>query len=166
MNITHFIKNTLGLTSEDTVIVKMDVEGVEWPILEGEVYELRKRKRTISDSKLKATSNIALSFLFLFFHEHQTLLFCNELSATLFPYIFIFTLSSHILLLSGWMSDPEMPKIVDELFVEIHYRDESMALFGWDKMVMPNGTAAPERAAAVDLFQNLRKVGFYVHAWP
>jgi len=33
LNITRFIKETLGLTPADTVVVKMDIEGSEWPIL-------------------------------------------------------------------------------------------------------------------------------------
>ncbi|KAL2641938.1 hypothetical protein R1flu_009525 [Riccia fluitans] len=34
INITRFIKEELNLTAEDTVIVKMDIEDSEWPILE------------------------------------------------------------------------------------------------------------------------------------
>lgn len=33
LNITRFIKETLKLKSSDTVVVKMDIEGSEWPIL-------------------------------------------------------------------------------------------------------------------------------------
>lgn len=33
LNITRFIKEELGLTAEDTVVVKMDIEGSEWDIL-------------------------------------------------------------------------------------------------------------------------------------
>jgi len=34
VNITRFIKEELKLTSQDTVVVKMDIEGAEWPILQ------------------------------------------------------------------------------------------------------------------------------------
>lgn len=34
INITRFMKEELGLTKEDTVVVKMDIEGSEWPILQ------------------------------------------------------------------------------------------------------------------------------------
>lgn len=33
VNITRFIKEELKLKAEDTVVVKMDIEGSEWPIL-------------------------------------------------------------------------------------------------------------------------------------
>lgn len=34
INITRFIKDELKLTADDTVVVKMDIEGAEWPILQ------------------------------------------------------------------------------------------------------------------------------------
>lgn len=67
---------------------------------------------------------------------------------------------------SAWLEDPEMVKIVDELFVEIHYRHPSMYRFHWDTMTMPNGTAIPSREEATDLLVELRKKGVYAHAWP
>ncbi|KAH9317255.1 hypothetical protein KI387_019024, partial [Taxus chinensis] len=60
IDISRFMKKELQLTTADTVVVKMDIEGAEWGIL---------RK---------------------------------------------------------WMDDPEMPLIVDELFVEVHYANPSM----------------------------------------
>lgn len=69
-------------------------------------------------------------------------------------------------ILEEWLRDPEMSLIVDELFVEVHYRHPSMSPFGWDSLTMPNGTAAPPRESALQLFVDLRKAGFYAHAWP
>jgi hypothetical protein len=34
VNITRFMKETLNLSASDTVVVKMDIESTEWPILE------------------------------------------------------------------------------------------------------------------------------------
>lgn len=94
INITRFMKEELNLQASDTVVVKMDIEGSEWPIL----------KR--------------------------------------------------------WIEDPEMPLIIDELFVEVHYADPSMSSFGWD-MFRPF-----TREDAKRLLADLRWRGFYAHAWP
>lgn len=97
VNITRFVKETLELAAPDVVVVKMDIEGSEWPILE------------------------------------------------------------------RWMDDSEMAAIVDELFVEIHYGDESMAAF-WGG---PGGQfGAHTRWDALRLLAGLRAKGFFVHAWP
>jgi hypothetical protein len=34
VNITRFMKETLNLSTSDTVVVKMDIESTEWPILQ------------------------------------------------------------------------------------------------------------------------------------
>lgn len=94
VNITRFMKEDLNLKSSDTVVVKMDIEGSEWPIL----------KR--------------------------------------------------------WMEDPEMPEIIDELFIELHYAHPSMSAFGW------NSFASITREDAKNLLADLRWRGFYAHAWP
>lgn len=93
INITRFIKNELKVTTEDTLIVKMDVEGAEWAILD------------------------------------------------------------------AWLQDPEMPGIIDELFVEIHYKHPSMKGFGW----MAFGHT---REQATELLNSLRAAGFFTHSWP
>lgn len=56
------------------------------------------------------------------------------------------------------MADPEMPHIVDELFVEVHYRHPSMFRFGWKR--------GPPRDNALWLFRKMRSKGFFVHPWP
>ncbi|MCO5586334.1 hypothetical protein L7F22_040273 [Adiantum nelumboides] len=94
VNITRFIKEELKLTREDAVVVKMDIEGSEWPLLK------------------------------------------------------------------AWMDDPEMPNIVDELFIEAHYAHPSMRAFGWDSF------APITRQDAKHLLGELRWRGFYAHAWP
>lgn len=94
VNITRFIKEELKLKREDTVVVKMDIEGSEWPLLK------------------------------------------------------------------AWMEDPEMPEIVDELFIEAHYAHPSMSAFGW------NSFAPITRQDANQLLGELRWKGFYAHAWP
>jgi hypothetical protein len=66
VNMTRFMKETLNLSASDTVVLRMDIESTERPILQ------------------------------------------------------------------RWLEDPQMVDIVDELFVEIHYRHPSMSAFGWD----------------------------------
>nr|ABR17281.1 unknown [Picea sitchensis] len=94
VNITRFMKEELRLKATDTVVVKMDIEGSEWPILR------------------------------------------------------------------RWLSDPEMPLIVDELFVEIHYNHPSM----WDYHWFRFGNIT--RQNAKELLADLRWHGFYAHFWP
>ncbi|KAI5059691.1 hypothetical protein GOP47_0026010 [Adiantum capillus-veneris] len=94
VNITRFIKEELKLTREDAVVVKMDIEGSEWPLLK------------------------------------------------------------------AWMEDPQMPNIVDELFIEAHYAHPSMRAFGWDSF------SPITRQDAKHLLGELRWKGFYTHAWP
>lgn len=93
VNITRFIKEELKLTAEDAVVVKMDIEDAEWPILQ------------------------------------------------------------------RWLFDPEMAEIIDELFVEIHYRHITMRDFDWEKFTH-------SREEATKLIASLRAKGFFVHAWP
>lgn len=94
INITRFMKEELQLKATDTVVVKMDIEGSEWPIL----------KR--------------------------------------------------------WLSDPEMPLIVDELFVEVHYNHPSMWNYHWFRF------GKITRQNAKNLLADLRWHGFYAHFWP
>ncbi|GLJ54254.1 hypothetical protein SUGI_1163910 [Cryptomeria japonica] len=90
INITRFIKEELRLTPAEAVVVKMDIEGTEWPIL-----------------------------------RH-------------------------------WINDPQMPLIIDELFVEVHYASPSPSLVGSDFT----------RDDALTLLADLRLHGFYAHFWP
>lgn len=57
-----------------------------------------------------------------------------------------------------WLADREMPYIVDDLFVEVHYKHKTMFKFHWK--------GGPPRNQAQRLFQELRKKGFFVHPWP
>ncbi|KAG0609945.1 hypothetical protein M758_7G026400 [Ceratodon purpureus] len=93
VNITRFMKEDLKLTAEDTVVVKMDIEGAEWPILE------------------------------------------------------------------RWVNDPEMADIIDELFVEVHYKHASMYDFQWSMF-------SHSREEAHKLLASLRARGFFAHPWP
>lgn len=93
INITRFMKEELNLTASDTVIVKMDIEGAEWPIL------------------------------------------------------------------MRWLNDLDMSKIIDELFVEIHYHHTSMSAYHWDKF-------EHSRKEATQLMASLRSKGYFIHAWP
>lgn len=93
IDVNRFIKTELSLTKDDAVIIKMDIEGVEWDIL------------------------------------------------------------------PMWLKDPEMAGIVDELFVEVHYNDPTMAGFGW-------GGFPHTRDETAKLLNDLRAAGYYVHAWP
>lgn len=61
--------------------------------------------------------------------------------------------------LDDWLRRLEMAQIVDELFVEIHYRHPSMLDYGWGQF-----THTWEEAA--QLMAELRAKGFFVHAWP
>ncbi|XP_073387999.1 uncharacterized protein [Physcomitrium patens] len=63
-------------------------------------------------------------------------------------------------ILKRWMANPEIPRIVDELFVEIHYSHESMDAFGWQQF------KDHTRDDATRLLAALRSKGFFVHAWP
>eukprot|EP00270_Netrium_digitus_P004180 TRINITY_DN1509_c0_g1_i1.p1 TRINITY_DN1509_c0_g1~~TRINITY_DN1509_c0_g1_i1.p1 ORF type:complete len:247 (-),score=39.88 TRINITY_DN1509_c0_g1_i1:182-922(-) len=60
-----------------------------------------------------------------------------------------------------WMEDPLISELVDELFVEVHYHDASMAAFNWSKERYPQ-----TRGEATSLLQQLRSHGFYAHSWP
>lgn len=93
VDINRFIKTELGLTANDTVIIKMDIEGGEWDIL------------------------------------------------------------------PAWVKDPAMARIVDELFVEIHYHHPTMSAFHWDQFTRTRDEAA-------QLLADLRAAGFYAHTWP
>lgn len=84
------MKGELQMKATDTVVVKMDIEGSEWPILR------------------------------------------------------------------RWLSNPEMPLIVDELFVEVHYNHPSM----WNYLVRSPGKMRKK------LLADLRWHGFYAHFWP
>lgn len=97
INITRFIKEELQLKATDTVVVKMDIEGGEWPILR------------------------------------------------------------------RWINDPEMPKIIDELFVEVHYHHPSLAnyaSYGCEN----HGEITKQNAK--EMVGNLRWHGFFAHFWP
>eukprot|EP00897_Mesotaenium_endlicherianum_P005260 jgi/Mesen1/4762/ME000242S03934 len=93
IDITRMIKEEFGITRDDTLIVKMDIEAEEWNIL------------------------------------------------------------------PAWLKDDEMLGLIDELFVEIHYRHPSMTRFGWMKF-------KHTREEASQLLESLRDRGVYVHAWP
>eukprot|EP00897_Mesotaenium_endlicherianum_P002054 jgi/Mesen1/1877/ME000143S00925 len=95
LNITRWMIEDLKLQPEDAVIVKMDIEEAEWPIL------------------------------------HY------------------------------WAENPQMGELVDELFVEIHYKHESMFEYGW-----PWTSSNHTREEATSLLHNLRANGIYAHAWP
>ena len=57
-----------------------------------------------------------------------------------------------------WEEDAELSRIVDELFVEVHYGHATMAGFRWNYR--------KTREEANQLLQRLRERGYYVHAWP
>lgn len=61
-------------------------------------------------------------------------------------------------LVTVWMEDPDMPQIIDELFLEVHYQHPSMEYFQW--------TQGHTREEATRLYLQLRYKGFFVHAWP
>jgi hypothetical protein len=90
VNITRFIKDELKLTEDDAVIVKMDIEGSEWPILK------------------------------------------------------------------EWLKDPDMPKIIDELFLELHYYHPDN---NWLEV------KEYSREEATRTLAEMRFKGFYVHYW-
>lgn len=93
VNITSFMLETLNLKASDTVVVKMDIESAEWPIL------------------------------------------------------------------TRWLEVPAMADIIDELFVEIHYRHSSMVAYHWNKF-------RHTRDEATNLIAGLRSKGYFIHAWP
>jgi len=93
INITRFIKEELQLKPTDTVVVKMDIEGSEWPVLR------------------------------------------------------------------RWINDPDMPKIIDELFVEVHYNHPSMAMWDWGNF----GDITKQNAK--EMLGDLRWHGFFAHFW-
>jgi len=51
------------------------------------------------------------------------------------------------------------PDLIDEFFVEIHYKHPKMNPYGWDKL-----THSLEEAR--NMLQNLRDMGVYAHYWP
>eukprot|EP00475_Leptophrys_vorax_P013818 TRINITY_DN20181_c0_g1_i1.p1 TRINITY_DN20181_c0_g1~~TRINITY_DN20181_c0_g1_i1.p1 ORF type:complete len:201 (+),score=15.03 TRINITY_DN20181_c0_g1_i1:26-604(+) len=95
INATRWILEDLRLTEDDTVVVKMDIEGAEWTLLD------------------------------------------------------------------AWLNTPGLERIIDELFVEVHYGHPSMFVFGW----LP-GKFSHTRIQAAQLFNRLRHAGFYAHPWP
>jgi len=64
-----------------------------------------------------------------------------------------------LLCCAEWLKDPEMPYIVDDLFVELHYSHVSMKGFGWSAF-------KKKRTKVVHMLSNMRRRGFYVHFWP
>ena len=64
-----------------------------------------------------------------------------------------------VILLAEWMLDPKMPHIIDELYVEIHYKDETMTEYNWLKF-------SHSREEALQLLAEMRRKGVYVHTWP
>ncbi|KAL2645318.1 hypothetical protein R1flu_012905 [Riccia fluitans] len=90
VNITRFLKDELKLAPEDSVVVKIDIEGAEWPIL----YQ--------------------------------------------------------------WVKDTQLPKIIDELFVEVHYYHVDNNLL-WVKQWSRENTTR--------MLAELRWKGWYVHYW-
>ena len=93
VNITRFITEDLKVTADDALVVKMDIEGAEWPILQ------------------------------------------------------------------RWLLHPDMANIIDELFVEIHFKHSSMLDFHWGKF-------SHSREEATGLIASLRAKGYFIHAWP
>ena len=47
LNIVRWMKEELKLTPNDTVVVKMDIEGAEWQVLRGKCYEEARPLRAI-----------------------------------------------------------------------------------------------------------------------
>ncbi|CAI5957737.1 unnamed protein product [Closterium sp. NIES-65] len=62
--------------------------------------------------------------------------------------------------LHEWLAIPHMPAIVDELFVEVHYHHPSMEGLTWTDRF--NHTLDD----TTQLLTDLRRAGFYVHPWP
>ncbi|CAI5537210.1 unnamed protein product [Closterium sp. Naga37s-1] len=95
VNVTRWLLEELQVTPEDTVVVKMDIEGSEWDIFQ------------------------------------------------------------------AWLDSPLMPRVIDELFVEVHYNHPSMHFFTWTPRNFPHS-----RQQAGQLLNAMRSAGYYVHAWP
>ncbi|CAI5495926.1 unnamed protein product [Closterium sp. Naga37s-1] len=95
VNVTRWLLEELQLTPEDTVVVKMDIEGSEWDIFK------------------------------------------------------------------AWLDLPLMARVIDELFVEVHYNHPSMHFFSWKPSLF-----AHSRREAGQLLNAMRSAGYYVHAWP
>ena len=60
-----------------------------------------------------------------------------------------------------WLKDSEMPLIVDEIFVEMHYHHVTMTKYHWTPTRFNHS-----RADATEFFNRLRAAGFFVHPWP
>jgi hypothetical protein len=58
------------------------------------------------------------------------------------------------------MKEDGMTDLIDELFVEIHYKHPEMANFGWD------GFSPHTINDAHTLLQKFRNTGVAVHPWP
>lgn len=52
-----------------------------------------------------------------------------------------------------------MEEVVDEIWVEIHYKEATMARFHWMKW-------SHTREEAYELLTQMRKKGFFIHPWP
>ncbi|CAI5528770.1 unnamed protein product, partial [Closterium sp. Naga37s-1] len=109
VNVTRWLLEELQVTPEDTVVVKMDIEGSEWDIFQ------------------------------------------------------------------AWLDSPLMPRVIDELFVEVHYNHPSMHFFTWTPRNFPHSRQQAGqllnamRSAgheAGQLLNAMCSAGYYVHAWP
>lgn len=61
--------------------------------------------------------------------------------------------------LPAWLNVKGMEKIIDEIWVEIHYKSRTMAKFHWMQW-------QHSREEAYELLQDMRKRGFFIHPWP
>ena len=65
------------------------------------------------------------------------------------------------------LNDPQISKLVDEFFFELHFRCEIMMHCGWrDEMPVEFDGLRLDRPHAMELFSTLRKKGIRAHVWP
>jgi len=63
--------------------------------------------------------------------------------------------------------DPELSKLVDEFFFELHFRCEIMTRCGWQENDMSDDYGIQlDRSHALQFFQDMRMLGIRAHIWP
>lgn len=65
------------------------------------------------------------------------------------------------------LQDPQVNKLIDEFFFELHFRCEIMMYCGWGTgMPLEYAGLKLDRVHAMGYFRDLRKLGIRAHIWP
>jgi hypothetical protein len=142
--LSHFLKE-VGIQEDDFVVMKMDVEGLEYKLLE----------RIMEDGSYKLLDEVSSSDGL---NNHATELFGIgrwRVEGSQYKYCQTHT---HTRLKTHFVTHI-YTVLVFKVFVEVHYTDPDMFPWGWDHL--------PERKSdAQALLTKARDLGMFIHPWP